>query len=159
MKICITYFGTAASSRNGMKFYHGINQTLILEKQVGSISINCPLSTTTTLAVAIYFATADGLAVELGLNASEGQNYLSLAWLSDYPGEKEHLFLQGMPTVNVLNILEIKTGSHYDKVLRAISILTDVFDGNENIPELHDDSMQELTKMILELIQVFIYGH
>eukprot|EP01083_Nonionella_stella_P027055 74415_1 len=153
IKICINFFGTKAYDSNGRKFFHGVSKHLYFKSYLSEIGlrINCPISTSTVFAVASRFAKTEGLLVELQLNALEGfnENYLSLAWLSNYAYEKEYLFAQGMPKVIISNIIEVKTGCEYVSVFQAIHVMQKLFDaGYDRISEM-DESMQTLLKMML----------
>eukprot|EP01083_Nonionella_stella_P098906 278190_1 len=114
MKISIKLFGNM--DRNVTKFYHGVDKKFRFEAYVGGnidsgIEIGSPMSTSTSFAVAQHFSNYQGLIIELRRSTisarrpswvtTEGMSYLSLAWLSNFSGEKECLFLQNSPFVYI----------------------------------------------------------
>eukprot|EP01084_Bolivina_argentea_P268214 455500_1 len=67
------------------------------------IPVHCPLSTTSSFAVAASFTgDSNGMVIEftgmkIGIKSMDGMQWcrsFSCAWLSDYPNEKEYLFIQ-----------------------------------------------------------------
>eukprot|EP01084_Bolivina_argentea_P270580 460132_1 len=111
-------------------FYHGIGQQLLfpvfLPYRTAKINICCPLSTSTSFCVAANFTNhSKGLIVEF--SANEFINYFSVSWISDFPGEKEKLFIQNIKgSVNKLeiyNIYDAKTNVQFDVILRAMEII------------------------------------
>eukprot|EP01084_Bolivina_argentea_P185445 319784_1 len=125
LKQCVHLFGDDSILKN--VFYHGIDKQVYFpfithhdsdNAYDTLINICVPLSTSISLEVAANFA-ANGLIVEFGRNDGK---YFACNWLSDYPNELEHLFVQGT-RFQFNNILEIATGMEYRLILRAIDII------------------------------------
>eukprot|EP01084_Bolivina_argentea_P302278 521744_1 len=73
--------------------YHGLNQQLLFPLQKPSYTkFRVPLSTTSELSVAVQFATVKGIIIEISAGPTD-RAHLECAWLSDFPNEKEHLFI------------------------------------------------------------------
>eukprot|EP01084_Bolivina_argentea_P249309 417289_1 len=113
-------------------FYHGISQKMIFPSygiesdEINGIFIHGPLSTSSSFAVAVSFATSNGLVLEFADNETHNLSpeALSLAWLSDYANEKEHLFMQNLVHFRIESIIEISNGKNYKLILDALRQIT-----------------------------------
>eukprot|EP01083_Nonionella_stella_P243126 847483_1 len=117
-------------------FYHGIDQSMFEPSICGfdtsrSINIHCPLSTSSSLAVAMRFSNAgSGLIISFKFDspirmAGNESHHFSTAWLSDYPNELEHLFIQNNNPFQrccIDNIVDVNTGRSYNRILEAIKM-------------------------------------
>eukprot|EP01084_Bolivina_argentea_P138019 243066_1 len=108
-------------------FYHGITQTLIPTVIVGDlgrgIRIFCPLSTSSSEAVAVNFAdTGKGMIMTFGGNTCKAK-YFSAAWLSDYASEKEHIFLQNEEEIQIMDIADCVTNTHFQIILDGLKAM------------------------------------
>eukprot|EP01084_Bolivina_argentea_P059234 108131_1 len=111
-------------------YFHGISEKLVfptyfnhLRKLSNGIIIKCPLSTTESYEIAADFA-ADGLIIEFGAIVSKTQcQCFSTAWLSDFPSEREYLFIQNRHPLKINDIIDPSTSSHYGEFLRALELI------------------------------------
>eukprot|EP01083_Nonionella_stella_P150735 480661_1 len=130
LKTCVNQFGMQINDALD-KFYHGISQKVLFPQIFGdtlnsNVRIQCPLSTSSSLAVATIFADDnDGLIVEFGGNPWSKCKHFSTSWVSDYPNEKEHLFIQNASAFSELvinNIIEI-TGCEHRVILDSLATI------------------------------------
>eukprot|EP01084_Bolivina_argentea_P151342 264173_1 len=145
-------------------YYHGISQTLtfplygieqsdanVLNRRPG-IHIHCPLSTSASIEVAISFATVKGLLLEFTDNNSKHLRFspdpLSVAWLSDFANEKEHLYIQNMFKLQIQNIIEIETNCNYIFILKALKKISGMYNDY--------DSYDKETHMVTEVMNAII---
>eukprot|EP01084_Bolivina_argentea_P268216 455504_1 len=99
-------FGTTINDNSIKKYYHGMQEKLNIRYTFSmspGIPVHCPLSTTSSFAVAASFTgDSNGMVIEftgmkIGIKSMDGMQWcrsFSCAWLSDYPNEKEYLFIQ-----------------------------------------------------------------
>ena len=125
LKIATKKFGTNINGKI-KEFYHGVGQKLLfpdyhfIDDYYG-ISIKCPLSTTSSLTVATAFTNNNnGLIVQFQ-NVTD--KYFSVSWISDYPHEKEYLFVQNQGYLPIVNIYEAQTGYEYCDILQGLNAL------------------------------------
>eukprot|EP01084_Bolivina_argentea_P241541 405456_1 len=139
LKQSVHWFGTYHNNKTISKFYHGIDKRMIFiqtgksdNMSTNGVSINGPLSTSSSCEVAINFAGYNGLVLELNIKKnefetilsppSEEMKYFSVAWLSDYPAERECVFIQnGQHFLCIQNIIDIEFGVEYENILCAIN--------------------------------------
>eukprot|EP01084_Bolivina_argentea_P142513 250367_1 len=91
VKMSVHQFGTKIKNGTIKTFYHGIGEKLLFPQIIGTdgrgISIYCPLSTSSSFAVAANFTNRNnGLIIEFCSNNSDAK-YFSVAWISDYGNE------------------------------------------------------------------------
>eukprot|EP01083_Nonionella_stella_P021207 58804_1 len=134
--------------------FHGLSEQLLLHPTVifdADDIIYSPLSATSSLPVAIRFADTDGIIVQLSHTSSSRiidqvdsaaiaatwldntfdvkdtncAHYFSVAWLSDFPGEKEYLFLQDneFEGLCIWNILSPITGHRLQYLMIALTVI------------------------------------
>eukprot|EP01084_Bolivina_argentea_P029905 55479_1 len=126
-------FGTPLENELEKKFYHGMTNKLRFPSFINHVRINCPLSTSSELDVAINFTDQNnGLIVEFcktpfGRDGSVKQ--ISCAWVSNYPNECEHLFIQCTGMMQINNILDPTYGFEYSSILNALRIINHVLNG------------------------------
>eukprot|EP01083_Nonionella_stella_P297974 1011677_1 len=158
LKQAVVKHGTCI--KNGRQtFYHGMNQKLVPTQIVGDlgkgISVFCPISASSCKEIANNFAqfadndTDQGLIMAFGGRTSNAK-YFSVAWLSNYSHEKEHLFLQNKEQFHIKDIIACKTGIPYREILNILkamdSILSEVHYGED------DSSRHEFVDSIVEIM-------
>eukprot|EP01083_Nonionella_stella_P273009 926083_1 len=163
LKICTQQFGDAISKT----FYHGISHkahfaSYVNHDHVEGINIWSPVSTSVSYPVALNFAKEHGLLVEISDTAHMvsmkrkfeiNSKSLSVSWLSDFPGEREWLFVQSVSNLLIINILEIESGFEYKMIFTAMQIIHEVIRGlfySERLQIMNDSDMRRLISMILK---------
>eukprot|EP01084_Bolivina_argentea_P174214 301764_1 len=134
LKIAVHIFGTQMRKGNVKKLYHGISEMLTFPTvgdYLNGVNICCPLSATQAFEVAAYFASCgaqhqNGMIIELAGDSLEinvtKTKYFDVAWLSDFPAEKECLFIQntGLNKLEIKNIWDLKNDTEYCLILHAL---------------------------------------
>eukprot|EP01084_Bolivina_argentea_P254795 428421_1 len=136
LKMCVHVYGTGITEDE--KYYHGINKKLVfptyfnnLHKFSKGIIIKCPLSTTMVYEVATRFA-QDGLIIQFGCSNSDTQcQYYSTAWLSDYPDEKEYLFVQNKQPLRINDIIDSNIPCSYATILNTLEFIIYLINMND----------------------------
>eukprot|EP01084_Bolivina_argentea_P309292 534984_1 len=144
-----------------IKYYHGVSklltfpsygtnssrshQTLVHYGYYG-FHINGPLSTSSSLPVAVHFATTSGLLIEFEDSSARyvSSSRFDMSWLSDYPNEKENLFIQTPYRFRIESITEVSSGADYKIILRALRLLhldIDENDESDRIRKLVSDAL------------------
>eukprot|EP01083_Nonionella_stella_P067565 178777_1 len=125
LKEAVHGLGEEISSGKVRRFYHGIHETLTFPLHEYNC-IKAPLSTSSSMPVAIRFTENQGLMVELAYNS--GFTFqLSVSWCSDFPSEREHLFIQNQGGLKFINIINVQTGYGFKLILGAINLLNSVY--------------------------------
>eukprot|EP01084_Bolivina_argentea_P276238 471322_1 len=112
-------------------FYHGIGEQLAFPEYVArfdtGVNIVSPLSTSTKLEVAINFTNFNqGLIITFSTKyIGSDARCFEVSWLSDFPNESEHLFLQNerTSTLDIIDIVEASSGITYGSILSALKII------------------------------------
>eukprot|EP01084_Bolivina_argentea_P170506 295447_1 len=125
-------------------FYHGITEKLLFSLQKGA-KIESPLSTSSSMEVAINFTANKGLLVEFGCDVMNAIG-LSVAWCSDFPNEREHLFIQSGAGLKFVNITDVKNDFDFDCILEAIHILNSL----DVIDEHYSDRKGEIAARLIK---------
>eukprot|EP01084_Bolivina_argentea_P144232 253119_1 len=103
--------------------YHGISKKM---KFIGMQDfIRHPLSTTSSFPVALHF-TNDNNGMVLELNCDPTSRAFDCAWISDFPGEHEKLFINTVPNFIFRNIIDAsiqQKPSYYQLYINALSIV------------------------------------
>eukprot|EP01084_Bolivina_argentea_P169584 293970_1 len=114
-------------------FYHGIGEELICPYKQ-RIDIFCPLSTSSSMEVALNFTNNNnGLVLEFGTYPWTA--YFSCSWLSDFGNESEYLWFQRVEWSGCLflrNVLNPKTGTGYEIIFRALDFIDKILYGCRN---------------------------
>eukprot|EP01084_Bolivina_argentea_P054973 100808_1 len=132
LKLAVNEFGTSISDGTLKTFYHGISEILMFSSIIGQngISIQCPLSTTSCIEVAINFTNDNnGIIIEFGGFRKFGSDskYFPCFWLSDYGNEKEYLFLQmNSNKFYIQNITEPRSGIEYGVIIHALRVIKNI---------------------------------
>ena len=111
------------------------------------------MSTSSEFAVAANFASTNGLIIALTCieHAVFCGTSVPLAWCSDFPNEKEYLFIQGEPIgMFVVNVVEIAAEVEYKLILKAISLLTSLYTYTTKGPVSLESDLCPLLRVILE---------
>eukprot|EP01084_Bolivina_argentea_P260646 440228_1 len=153
LKIAIKRFGKRICDGEVSNFYHGIGQQLILPRYIGNngwgVYIHCPLSTSSSLSVATNFTNNNqGLIVQFGPANYKYTKYMSVAFLSDYPEELEHLFIQNndeYETLEVVNIFDVQCGYEYKSILSVLKIINGLLTHNPLSISMHINQYDELS--------------
>eukprot|EP01084_Bolivina_argentea_P010940 20427_1 len=140
--------GISINKVNVKQFYHGVGEKLRL-KHYGikwGISLNGPVSTSSSFEVATHFTNdCKGLVIVFGNNDSGEPSCFDVSWLSDYPSEKEYLFLQmnGFLRTNIAitDIIDVEIGIRYSIILKALEGIS-----NKNV----DDYVSLLAKRLIQ---------
>eukprot|EP01083_Nonionella_stella_P008065 23264_1 len=156
MKEVVQGFGTPINEGLITEFYHGVNQELVPEaitrNRGRGVSIYCALSTTSLLMVAAGFAAKgeNGVIMTLGGEGSKA-TYFPVAGLSKHPHEREYLFLQNKPEIQILNIQDISRPKiDFKKDLNDMMMLDRILSlnhfsyDNKEYPECTDDILEIL---------------
>eukprot|EP01084_Bolivina_argentea_P059497 108659_1 len=69
----------------------------------------------------MQFASVNGLIIEL-VDRSHTRCF-PVDWLSDYPNEKEHLFIQSSARMTIKNLFDPESGMDYVEILNALRIM------------------------------------
>eukprot|EP01084_Bolivina_argentea_P282537 483642_1 len=138
LKICICQFGSRISDGKVKSFYHGINKPLLFPQYIGvgaeyGIAIYCPLSTSSSLMVAMNFTNTNGLVLEFSGSETSQRQYFSVSWLSNYGNENEYLFIQSGFSLQIKNILEVRFGFEYSAVLDSLKTIDLIMMGQSKV--------------------------
>eukprot|EP01084_Bolivina_argentea_P277437 473642_1 len=133
LKHAVHDFGVFKHDNGVKRFYHGIGQKLLFA-HFNRITICCPLSTTSSFAVALNFTNNNkGLIIEFEKNSSEEFQMnrcksMSVSWLSDYGSESEYIFVQNQDYLRIVDIVEPKFTSYHMTIVKVLNDI-DVFSG------------------------------
>eukprot|EP01083_Nonionella_stella_P309037 1092891_1 len=127
--VAVNGYGTVIAP--GDVLYHGVNAQTTFPDVIGpemGIKINCPLSTSSSLAVAARFITGDrGLLVQFGGSQlrCEGfqTKYFAVEWLSDFQSERERLFIGTTAGLCIRNVTSDPGAIHYIPYIQALRIM------------------------------------
>eukprot|EP01084_Bolivina_argentea_P139954 246158_1 len=165
LKQVVNQFGYSMHDGPIKDFYHGIDTKLVFPTygviQSMGVTINCPLSTSSSFAVAVNFATSRsyGLIFEFECDSIPGPKYFSTNWLSDYPAEAEHLFVQYAGSdglaLQICNIHDVQFDHQYNKLLAILQIIDEVFFCEECVIEKWQE--EKILDEDKELIRAIIY--
>eukprot|EP01084_Bolivina_argentea_P260171 439261_1 len=160
LKDAVKQFGTRMCDGNLNALYHGIGEPLLVNifiPQMKGMSIGCPLSTTSSFAVAVNFTNHNnGLILHFCDGASykkKSPKYLSVSWLSDYPNEFEYLFNQidvSSECLLIDNITNAMSGMQYKSIIHALYMRNSRINLCEY--EETDDSERQIVESITDEI-------
>lgn len=157
LKMVAKRFGTPVINGTINKFYHGLSEKLLFTDYFSGakfegISIKCPLSTTSSFAVASNFASDNGLIIEFGAISYLQNKYFSVSWLSDFPYEHEYLFIQNEGHFRMNNIFDVQMGFEYVHLLRALTVLKYLISKCQFKYHMMMDKLTDKSRLCLELI-------
>ena len=102
--------------------------------------------------VAYNFSAGSGLVCELKYAFSQfplRAKYFDCAPFSDYPNEKECLFIAGIPILQITNIINISNDEDYRKYIEAINVINGIFKGTLS---QNKDTNKDITTLAVDLI-------
>eukprot|EP01084_Bolivina_argentea_P200249 342451_1 len=159
LQLAVHKFGTEVN-KGSQHFYHGIGERLFFPHYNKAFMINCPLSTTSSFAVATSFANNNnGLILQFYGHTPpyyySGANtyYFSVSWLSDYGNENEYLFIQGAH-LYINNIVDTTSGYEFGSILNALQCLNAYTRPDFEYPEI--DTIQTDENIILQSMSLFV---
>ena len=145
IKIAVQSHGTSIEEGSCKHFYHGISEKLSFTELFGKIGyglfIFSPLSTSRSFSAAANFASADGLIVDFqdgNMNYIRSAKYFDTSWVSDFPFEKECLFIQNRALLQVNDIRDPLTGFECKLILSALQAINKII--MNQIPEIQDQT-------------------
>eukprot|EP01084_Bolivina_argentea_P305517 527794_1 len=122
LKLTIQKFGQ--NMNKAQILCHGTTQGLNfsrLNNYAGfGVSIYCPLSTTSSMEVAINFTNQNQGRIIQFRDVAASSKYFATNWLSDFPAELEHLFVQNTGFLHIQNIIDVQNNIEYETVLCAL---------------------------------------
>eukprot|EP01084_Bolivina_argentea_P068964 125522_1 len=136
-------------------FYHGVSEQLYFVRTV--TQFYGPLSTSEVISVALRFSNNIGIVLELKYSFSTyplHAKYIKCAFFSDFPNEKECLFIGGIPMLMITNIIDVGNDCQiYKKYINALniinSILNGTFENSVNINySVNDDAIDLCCKLL-----------
>eukprot|EP01084_Bolivina_argentea_P034218 63332_1 len=154
LKTAIHKFGTSIYEGDTKTFYHGISEQLLFPTYISAVCICCPLSTSSSVEVALNFANYNnGLVVQFGdytWYPPASPKYFSMRWISDYGNENEYLFIQNSTTykLQINNITDTRCGTEYGTILKALKII-DAIIGPRNCRQPIGHNMKSLILKII----------
>ena len=148
----IMYYGDRCQA--GDVFFTGM--TIRLSFHTFIPKFYSPLSTSSQYSVAHRFSKGKGLILQLKALPSCRDRNMSVESFSNYPDEKEHLFLvsTGLEIINIHYFDTVKVyGS--TKWLNAFKLLSGIFGANYMFVPSHIKKLKAAQKNLLKLIQVY----
>eukprot|EP01084_Bolivina_argentea_P065303 119028_1 len=140
LKDVIDAYGTKIYEGTINSFYHGIGKKLLFLCSYGMrVDIYCPLSTSSAFEVAANFTNHNkGIVVEFVDFKRESRSslkndsckYMSVSWVSDFAGEREHLFVQSAILLKINNLIDMKYSCDYDIIAKALQNVDRILQGN-----------------------------
>ena len=94
---------------------------------------HCPLSTTTSIEVAIAYSNNNDNDYLLELQDDDTvlgmARYFDCCWLSDFGNEYEKFFIGGYKPLKIHTVLDAVLGRNYCNYLKALHIIDEMFQG------------------------------
>ena len=151
----VHFFGTRVSETD--VFYTGLDCHMVFDDMVPDWF--CPFSTTVSSLVALNFATENGTILKMVPTAGSFDRYFDCEWLSEYPDERERLFVfaHDLQIIDI-RILDFETRHWitHSLYVRCLSLFSYLFIGYFLSEMLHtmDDGI-ELDTMLLSMIRQY----
>eukprot|EP01084_Bolivina_argentea_P099459 178787_1 len=136
LQIVVNVFGQRFSKLPFDKLYHGLSKKIVFPCYgIGNehLCIHGPLSTSSCIMSAINFTSYNGLVVtfESVYKVLCHIKCFDVSWLSDYPNEKEHLFIQmhgwGTHMLTITNLVDSQTAQEYKVIIETITDIDVLF--------------------------------
>ena len=151
----VNLWGTKASKNE--VFLTGLDRKMIFDDMVPHW--NCPFSSTVSPLIAVNFATEKGIILQTTPLAISQDKYFNCEWLSDYPHERERLFVRARD----LQIADIRSFDFEQRVwishsqyIQCMSFLSRLFSGHFVVERLKTtDKLMEMDMMLLSMIRRF----
>ena len=151
----IECFGKKIYNKN-IVFYHGITDDMMFIET--TMYFHCPLSTTTSIEVAIAYSNNNDNDYLLELMDDDTvlgmARYFDCCWLSDFGNECEKFFIGGYKPLKIHTVLDAVLGRNYINYLKALHIIDEMFQGY-----YIDTESDEIKQIILHLLQSQISLH
>eukprot|EP01084_Bolivina_argentea_P064190 117098_1 len=132
-------------------FYHGVNTVMYFYRTI--TQFNGPLSTSRDILVAQRFSGGSGLILELKYHSSTyplSAKYFECSFFSDYPMEKECLFIGGIPTLIVTNIVNLSNNNEaYRKYITGLNTINSVFNGTYQTGHISNTDIDDVCLLLL----------
>eukprot|EP01084_Bolivina_argentea_P134595 237380_1 len=159
LKIAVHKFGSKMINGEVNTFYRGVGEILLLDNIANnienSIQIRVPLSTSSSLEVAINFTNhKNGMILYFEAGQSGKCKYFSTAWLSDFAGEREYLFIQNQYEFEIKNILDVSLGIEYELIMdgiKYINLLTSEIINRINLDKWKENISDTLMNVIIAI--------
>eukprot|EP01084_Bolivina_argentea_P115545 205457_1 len=161
LKEAIHVYGIPKDYSYISSFYHGLGKKLSFDN-IYEVLIWCPLSTTESFEVAANFTNDNnGIIVQFDNCGKYYNQYFSCAWLSDFAGEKEYLFVQNRFEMAIQNITSA-SGCDYTIVAKALEFTHRVIRGfiiwNDDF-KISDESDEECYDLSYKPEKEFYQGN
>ena len=142
----VEVFGEEFAESRYETFYHGINTEMLFKDCFAHI---CgPMSTTTAKNVAMgTFAKGGGIVVHFERN-TELAFFIDSQYYSDFPDEKEKLFLGGFAALPFGNIYRIHDQKHFKASVRVIQLLSRMVRADRNSRPIKQRDVKQLVKLM-----------
>eukprot|EP01083_Nonionella_stella_P190345 704952_1 len=139
LKICVHEHGTRVRNGRVRSFYHGVSKMMSFPSYINNVQIYSPLSTTSVMNVAMYFTNNEGLIVEFGDRNMGFLRYFDCGWLSNYPSERELLFIQNSYPLQMIDITiaEMETSISYHLILSAMHFIDKLMSSQQIDPDMY----------------------
>eukprot|EP01083_Nonionella_stella_P069615 185671_1 len=140
--------------------YHGLNRVMFFHQFRAYFSQ--PMSTTKSKTIAHQFAGSEGKGVILTLksgtefenNVSKIPKYLSVSWISDYPGEEELLFYGDNVLFAIADITETKGNIHHQAHLLALNEFQNIV--YNRVVDWNKSNKSKISAILCDFIQMQI---
>eukprot|EP01083_Nonionella_stella_P173335 597651_1 len=139
LKICVHEHGTRVRNGRVRSFYHGVSKMMSFPSYINNVQIYSPLSTTSVMNVAMYFTNNEGLIVEFGDRNMGFLRYFDCGWLSNYPSERELLFIQNSYPLQMIDITiaEMEMSISYHLILSAMHFIDKLMSSQQIDPDMY----------------------
>ena len=121
------------------------------------------MSTSEEFNVAMIFSGDNGVVLELKYSFSSyplSSKYFSCAFFSDYPSEKECLFIGGLPTMIITNIINIKDNEiNLKKYILALNLLNSILNAPYKPNKVDEKNNVLLNTKIIDLCCMLFKNH
>eukprot|EP01084_Bolivina_argentea_P085009 153674_1 len=154
----VEFFGQEMDEK--LKVFHGLNKVMNFENFTAYF--NQPISTSTSKLTAQQFSEGVGIILTLKSGAkyhnikkaSTIPKYLSVSWLSTFPGEDEKLFYGENIVFEICNIIEAQTNTEHTHELKMFNMFQKTLDNQTvdwNKKDLNTMNMiKALTNLIIQ---------
>eukprot|EP01083_Nonionella_stella_P215203 774736_1 len=153
LREAVECFGTAMQDSDIKTFYHGVSDTLYFDTT--SIQLCGPMSTTSDFTVAVNTFSDDGLVISIP-NDDTFTLYFDCVYWSDYPQEREKLFIGGLQpfpfkTIRNMSVRPVQNYHAYVQVIDMFHRMIEGFAWNDG--EINTSNLEVLELLIEEEMQ------
>ena len=127
MRDGVLYWGT--QTNEGDIFYTGLDRRMVFSTM--NPQWNCPVSTTVSELVALNFATEQGIILKMTPGTGSRDRYFDCEWLSDYPDERERLFVyaENLQIADIHSMKDRFWKSHR-RYIQCLTLFSSLFRGH-----------------------------